>query len=426
MNCGLATKRKSSRRRTNESAPRLTRTAMPAPALSLLMAALLFASPDTNLRCLSNDRGQDIRNRNESSHKRTIRWAAEAMSPAADLTAAAAAAVIRRNIISGAAIFTVGDAAAQMLTSSKATTKTPSTTDVVPVSDEGLDQKAIALNYGRAASINFLPATLSSLDLNRLWSSTFLGAIWSGFCVPFIYGNVEKTFPGKANLRQILIKVLVTCSILSTIGNYATMFARRFIAQYTTYQFDKKSSLRLKWWSNPIQSTLLFLAIFKGCFRSCNRDICEVIVDDLKIWPLYDLTCYSLIPPAWRPITTSIMSSGWAMYMSIVSAKEEQEEDDDIDVSVDASASYFPSTITPIIEAPVTPRPCGQQNKPIRVTPLENPFSTATSETTKRLLGVKGGTASDANVPNSVANTNASYQAQHAKNNDDDEQKLTA
>ena len=428
MNCSQTVTRNSSRRRNNGPAPRPTRTSMPSTAFSLLVAALLFVSPDANLRYHSNDQSQDNRNRNESPHERTIRWAAEAMSPAADLTAAAAAAVIRRNVISGAAIFTVGDAAAQMLTSSKATTKTPSTTAVAPGgAEEGPERRAVARNCGRAASLNILPATVSSLDLNRLWSSTFLGAIWSGFCVPFIYGSVEKTFPGKANLRQILIKVLVTCSILSTIGNYVTMFARRFIAQYTTYQFDKSSSLRLKWWSNPIQSTRLFLAIFKGCFKSCNRDIREVIVDDLKIWPLYDLTCYSLIPPGWRPITTSIMSSGWAMYMSIVSAKEEQtEEDDGIDVSVDATASYFPSTTSPAIQVPAIAEPGQQEDKTIRVNPLENPFSSATSETTKRLLGVTGGSASDAIVPNKAANPNGQHKAQHPDNNDDDDQKTAA
>lgn len=427
MNYKQATIRNSSRRRNIGPEPRPIRTSVSTPALSFLMAALLLVSPPTTLRNHSNDQRQGSRNRNEPSNKRTIRWAAEAMSPAADLTAAAAAAVIRRNVISGAAIFTVGDAAAQMLTSSKSRTTTPSANVAPPVlsSEEGLEGGALAKNMGRAASVDLLPASVSALDMNRLWSSTFLGAIWSGFCVPFIYGNVEKTFPGKANLKQILIKVLVTCSILSTIGNYATMFARRFIAQYTTYQFDKNSSLRLKWFSNPIQSILLFLAIFKGCFKSCNRDIREVIVDDLKIWPLYDLTCYSLIPPAWRPITTSIMSSGWAMYMSIASAKEEEEEElDSFDVSVDSSASYYPSTTA--FSMPSVPAPHGQPEKTIRVTPLENPFSNVSSETTKQIIGVSGGAASNTSVPNSVANANAPQKVQNTDNNDNDDQQLAA
>jgi hypothetical protein len=379
-----STIRTSDRRRKGPEAKPM-RTRKPGPTLSLLVAALVLTSPTTN----------DLREGHQEG--RIHYWAAEAMSPTAELTAAAAAAVVRRNVISGAAIFTVGDAAAQMLTSRQRKTKGPAitTTDTidVPYLNEndnigGMEgNSAVSINR-KAAKRNILANTVSSLDKNRLWSSTVLGAIWSGFCVPFIYGNVERTFPGKANLRQILVKVLVTCSILSTIGNYATMFARRFVALFTMYQFDKTSSLRLKWLSRPIESVFLFLAIFKGCFKSCNRDIAEVIVDDLKIWPLYDLTCYSLIPPAWRPLTTSIMSSGWAMYMSVASAKEEQEEED-YEPVVQAAAS---SMIKPTI----------------RVTPLTNPFQkpiAATSETTKRLIGVSGGDASDPSTHGKNTNT---------------------
>ncbi len=342
-------------------------------AVSVLMAALLFASPSTTSHY-------------PDKTERTIPyWAAEAMSPSAELTAAAAAAVVRRNVISGAAIFTAGDAAAQMLTNSQSKKREPS----MAIATAGRTSFAMeesetsTIQQSKAIKTNGIVTAFSNLDMNRLYSSTVLGAIWSGFCVPFIYGTVEKTFPGKANIRQVLIKVLVTCSILSTIGNYVTMFARRFAAQYTTYQFDKTSSLQLKWLSKPIESMLLFIAIFKGCFKSCNRDIGEVIVDDLKIWPLYDLTCYSLIPPAWRPITTSIMSSAWAMYMSVVSAKEEQDEE------IEEAPIGVPCVST-------TDHTDGTTQTPnaIQVTPLDPfPNKKASKETTKRLICVKGGEA---------------------------------
>jgi hypothetical protein len=405
--------------------------------LSLLVAALMFASPPsitTNQHCEQTQ--------TQPQTTTTIRsfWAV-AMSPAADLTAAAAAAVVRRNVISGAAIFTVGDAAAQMLTNnSKAKAKqlaeklmekavaitiplterdsgSDSDSDSDSEEEATLERRTIIQPNRQKTKTpkTILAKTVASLDINRLSTSMILGAIWSGFCVPFIYGNVEKTFPGKGDLRQILTKVLVTCSLLSTIGNYATMFARRAIAQYTTYQFDKTSSLRLKWFSKPIESMLLFLAILKGCFKSCNRDILEVIVDDLKIWPLYDLTCYSIISPAWRPITTSIMSSGWAMYMSVVSAKEAQDEDEvEWSAKVSSSSSSKPiqiasivSTIEPLPIPAVSELETKLDAKPspaIQVTPLDlfpKPpsasaiIASSNSETTKRLIGVTGGEASN-------------------------------
>merc|ERR1712194_427860 len=163
---------------------------------------------------------------------------------------------------------------------------------------------------------------IQQLDIKRLYIATLLGAIWSGYVVPSVYGNVELYFPGKGDLKQLCTKVLMTCSVLSTVGNYGTMFVRRLISDLISYQFHTKSkSIKFEWTAKPLQSWELLVATFRGCFKRCNADIGEVILDDLKIWPLYDLCCYSLIPPQWRPITTSLMSSGWAMYMSIVSAK---------------------------------------------------------------------------------------------------------
>lgn len=57
------------------------------------------------------------------------------------------------------------------------------------------------------------------------------------------------------------------------------------------------------------------------CIRSCNRDIGHVIRDDLKLWPAYDILCFSFIPPSLRAFTTALMSSSWAMYISIVSSR---------------------------------------------------------------------------------------------------------
>jgi len=193
-----------------------------------------------------------------------------------------------------------------------------------------------------------------NLDMNRLLTSTFLGAVYSGFCVPFVYGNVERTF------RHTVTKVIVTCSILSTVGNYVTMFARRFIAQYAEHAFRSQSlSLRIQWFKQPTESALLFVALLKSCIRSCNRDFKEVVIDDLKIWPIHDLACFTLIQPAWRPITTSIASSGWAMYMSLVSAKDsddehEQESREEIDKAAPISSMELMPKVTAVTKATIS------------------------------------------------------------------------
>ena len=182
------------------------------------------------------------------------------LNPAAS---AAAKSIIRKNVISGAAIFTAGDAAAQLYTST-------SSTD-------------------------------NNIDTGRLASSSCIGAIWSGLVIPNLYATAESVLPGRSKSR-ILGKMLITCGILSTGGNYITMLSRRMIQLMRNIEGGPTS--------------------FEDCLQSCNRDIGHVIKDDMKIWPAYDIMCFSLIPPRLRTFTTAIMSSSWAMYISIVSDKD--------------------------------------------------------------------------------------------------------
>lgn len=224
---------------------------------------------------------------------------------------------IRRNILAGCIIFTVGDVGAQMLTHwsirrrSRRQQKEQSTD-----------------NSDKTAAISLLPLSFS-LDQQRLAISTILGAIWAGIWVPYIYDSVERLLPGHQGVGRILLKMALSCSFLSTAGNYITMFFRRFVGHLCDFVADqwrvqeKSNPDASSWW--PAVQTRWML-----CVASCNRDFYEVLLDDLKIWPLYDILCYAVIPPFIRPVTTALMSSAWSMYMSIVSAavgKDQEEEE---------------------------------------------------------------------------------------------------
>ena len=171
---------------------------------------------------------------------------------------------LRKNVISGAAVFTAGDAAAQHYTSRKEVESSP-------------------------------------MDTERLTSSACIGAVWSGIIVPNLYTAAENILPGRSKSR-ILGKMCITCGILSTGGNYITMLSRRMIQLGRGIEGGPTS--------------------VQDCIQSCNRDIPHVIADDLKLWPMYDIMCFSVIPPKLRAFTTAIMSSSWAMYISIVSARD--------------------------------------------------------------------------------------------------------
>jgi len=196
-------------------------------------------------------------------------------------------AAMRRDMIAGATIFAVGDVAAQFLTRKR---------DAVPATSATSSAAIAAVVPTGGGAISF--------DKHRLSSAALLGCVWSGICVPAVYSFVESLFPGRS-AKKIFLKMLVTCSILSTVGNYVTMLARRLMMLFAPggiSDLGKRASII-------------------ACVQNCNEDIPEVIADDLKIWPLYDIACYSIVPPSLRPITTALMSSVWATYMSVVSAK---------------------------------------------------------------------------------------------------------
>ena len=132
------------------------------------------------------------------------------------------------NMLAGGAIFAVGDIAAQRLT--------------------------------RDATGGF------ELDASRLGGAACLGAVWSGLCTPAVYHAAEPRFPGRAP-KAVVLKMLVTCAVLSTVGNRITMFARR--ALRVPRGVDEASSLR-------------------DCARDCDRVIARAIRADLRVWSLYN------------------------------------------------------------------------------------------------------------------------------------------
>mmetsp|Transcript_9970 Transcript_9970/g.29827 ORF Transcript_9970/g.29827 Transcript_9970/m.29827 type:complete len:252 (-) Transcript_9970:91-846(-) len=156
------------------------------------------------------------------------------------------------------------------------------------------------------------------IDGPRLAGAAALGAVYSGLAVSSVYAAAETLAPGRTP-ANVLKKMFFSISILSTVGNYVTMFARR--ALQVLRGIDASDGLR-------------------GCVASCNRDIRKVVGHDLKIWPAYDILCYSAIAPAWRGVSTAFASAAWQTYMAIVSARTA--------ALLPAAADEF--VLTPILE----------------------------------------------------------------------------
>lgn len=179
---------------------------------------------------------------------------------------------LRGDMLAGTIIFMVGDWGAQLLTHSRS-----------------VENKSTLLSSFK-------------MDSNRFVISSILGCFWAGLINPSVYSLAEHLFPG-VSMKLVLVKMSFSVSILSTVGNYTTMICRRFFKQVWEAKTTQVGS------------------IFQACIQSCNKDIIEVLKIDLKVWPLYDILCFSVIPPHLRPITGALMASSWAMYISIVSAQ---------------------------------------------------------------------------------------------------------
>lgn len=193
----------------------------------------------------------------------------------------------RRDMLAGTIIFMVGDWDAQLLTHAKERRA------------RRAGQEALGVAPSAYSTQPSLLGTFA-LDDNRFIISAVLGCFYAGICNPAVYNLAERLFPG-VSPKLVLTKMAVSLSILSTVGNWFTMFFRRVAKHFLE---DESASVR---------------SILKGCWKSCNRDMAGVLKVDLKVWPLYDLLCFSLIPPTLRPITGALMASSWAMYMSIAS-----------------------------------------------------------------------------------------------------------
>ena len=207
-----------------------------------------------------------------------------------NLRLSAKALQTRRNMLAGSIIFSIGDVGAQLLT---LTGKQQTTTD---------------------------PSGLH-LDQQRLAISTVLGAFYGGICNPAVYALAETVLPG-GSIRRVLLKMALSCSILSTAGNYATMFFRRYASQVC----DDIILVRHQKGSSAATTRRSLATNFQTTLQSCNRDMPRVLKDDLRVWPLYDIVVFSVIPPSVRPIANACMSSLWSMYMSMVSAKTQQDD----------------------------------------------------------------------------------------------------
>ena len=142
----------------------------------------------------------------------------------------------------------------------------------------------------------------TSFDNPRLVKATALGTVYGGFLLPFVYQLAESLFPGRTP-RNVVLKTVVSCSLLSTGGNYFSLFMRNLLKP--THVIDEHFGDRIL-----------------RCIDSVNQVFHNLLLDDLRVWPLYDVLCFAIVPPAIRPAATSAVSVCWHTYVAYVANRK--------------------------------------------------------------------------------------------------------
>ena len=102
---------------------------------------------------------------------------------------------------------------------------------------------------------------------DRLVKATVVGSVYGGAILPAVYQLAEGLLPGRS-LRNVVLKTAISCGLLSTGGNYYSLVARRLLGPA------------------PIGERLEQRV--QRCVSSVHRIFAHVVLDDLKVWPLYD------------------------------------------------------------------------------------------------------------------------------------------
>ncbi|CAM9403821.1 unnamed protein product [Phaeothamnion confervicola] len=126
-------------------------------------------------------------------------------------------------------------------------------------------------------------------NVRRVINAAIAGIIFSGLAVPAWYNVLHVVVPGNS-ARAAVAKTALDCTFFSLTGNGAALVLRECLAG----------------------------AGLSAAWRAMARNIVSVMVMDLKVWPIYDMMCFTLIPESIQPLSTAVVSLLWNAYMSWV------------------------------------------------------------------------------------------------------------
>ena len=148
----------------------------------------------------------------------------------------------------------------------------------------------IGLKRSKATSV--APA----FSMARSSRAALVGACFNGLVLPAYYSAIQAKIPGR-DPKSILMKVIVDGSVWGFTGNACLMAIL----------------LRL----DGVQ--------WPEAIAHAKCQIPTVFKNDLMVWTSYNTALYTFIPKPFQGITTAVMSSAWAAYISWMSVGKNHE-----------------------------------------------------------------------------------------------------
>jgi len=65
---------------------------------------------------------------------------------------------------------------------------------------------------------------------------------------------------------------------------------------------------------------------FEHAVQEVKKDLPVVMMNDYRIWPLYDVLCFSLIPRHTQALSSQLLDVAWCTYISSVVYSDDKKQ----------------------------------------------------------------------------------------------------
>eukprot|EP00960_Hanusia_phi_P056413 763261-Hanusia_phi.AAC.2 len=128
------------------------------------------------------------------------------------------------------------------------------------------------------------------INAGRIARASATGVFYNGLLLPYYYDAIQGVIPSRKPVF-VLLKVLIDGFLWGFFGNFSLVAVRRYLE------------------GSPAAESV----------RYAQSVIWPVFKSDFTVWTSYNALCYGVIPRAYQPLSTAVVSAMWSTYISFIS-----------------------------------------------------------------------------------------------------------